>query len=541
MRKFLSLSVLLATGFAANAQNVIRGPYMQINTHESIQICWRTDVPTNSQVYYGSSPTSLVNTVDSTNLAVDHRVTISGLNPSTTYYYGVGDASGVLEGGADQYRFKTHPTPGDIEPFRVWCIGDFGKGNTGQMEVWRSYMEWTDTVNTDVWLWLGDNAYPDGTDQEYQDYAFTPYDSIMDFLPFYPTPGNHDYNSVNRFDPPDQHVGPYFDIVEVPTNGEAGGTPSGTELFYSFDYGNTHFISLNSEIQAWTASSSTPMTQWLEQDLQANDKEWVVAFFHQPPYSKGSHDTDDFWEILMIAMRQNILPILEDYGVDLVIGGHSHVYERSMLIKEHYNFSLFFGAANIVDGSSGNFDQGEHYEKFLSAGNEGTIYIVNGNSGSKDDDPDLDHPIMVATDGGNDGYGSFVFDVNGNRLDGYYITEDGDVEDRFTIIKPDGTTGSTVGIKPEESLPDVRNIQLFPNPVKENASITFDMMAAHDVSIFVQDVSGKRVAEVYNGSLSAGQHQMEFGDAVSELKAASYWLVIDYGDRRRTLGFTKAN
>ena len=56
----------------------------------------------------------------------------------------------------------------------------------------------------------------------------------------------------------------------------------------------------------------------------------MIAYWHQPPYTKGTHDSDT--EIMCIEMRQNIMPILEQYGVDLVLNGHSHGYERSYLI-----------------------------------------------------------------------------------------------------------------------------------------------------------------------------------------------------------------
>ena len=102
--------------------------------------------------------------------------------------------------------------------------------------------------------WVGDNDYDDGTDAEYQAKVFDSvygYDSIFNFLPFMPSPGNLDYNSISPVtnpQPPLEHSGPYFDMVDVPRNGESGGVASGNELYYSYDYGNAHFLSLNSEI-----------------------------------------------------------------------------------------------------------------------------------------------------------------------------------------------------------------------------------------------------------------------------------------------------
>ena len=95
----------------------------------------------------------------------------------------------------------------------------------------------------------------------------------------------------------------------------------GTEAYYSFDYGNIHFIVLDGNSRARPAGG--PMLTWLEADLQATTADWVIAFWHHPPYSKGLlHDSDV--EQREIDMRENVLPILEAYGVDLVLTGHSH-------------------------------------------------------------------------------------------------------------------------------------------------------------------------------------------------------------------------
>ena len=113
--------------------------------------------------------------------------------------------------------------------------------------------------------------------------------------------------------------GPYYDIFSLPRNGEAGGVASGTEAYYSFDYGNMHFICLDS--YETDRSADGAMMTWLEADLAANDKEWIIAFWHHAPYSKGSADSDK--QLGSIALRQNAVPLLERYGVDLVLTGHS--------------------------------------------------------------------------------------------------------------------------------------------------------------------------------------------------------------------------
>src|SRR4029450_1136767 len=114
-------------------------------------------------------------------------------------------------------------------------------------------------------------------------------------------------------------TGPYYDIFTLPRNAEAGGVASGTEAYYSFDYGNIHFICLDSFDTPRSATGA--MAQWLQRDLADTTQDGIIAFWHHPPYSKGSHDSDT--QTPLIEMRQNFLPILEAGGVDLVLSGHS--------------------------------------------------------------------------------------------------------------------------------------------------------------------------------------------------------------------------
>src|SRR4029434_7395586 len=105
----------------------------------------------------------------------------------------------------------------------------------------------------------------------------------------------------------------------MPTGGQIGGVPSGSEAYYSFEYANIHFICLDSE--GSNRSASGPMLSWLELDLDANTRPWIIAFWHHPPYSKGSHDSDDSADSggRMRDMRQNALPILRTGGVDVLL------------------------------------------------------------------------------------------------------------------------------------------------------------------------------------------------------------------------------
>ena len=272
---------------------------------------------------------------------------------------------------------------------------------------------------------LGDNAYPDGTDSEYQDAVFDMYLTELRQTPLWPTLGNHDGREA---DSPTQS-GPYYDLFTLPALGEAGGLASGTEAYYSFDYGNIHFICLDSFDTDRSVGGA--MLTWLQADLAATIQPWIIAFWHHPPYSKGSHDSDS--ETPLEQMRERALPILEAGGVDVVLTGHSHSYERSFLIDGHYGASDTLDPSMILDGGDGRPDGTGAYTKpsVGPAAHEGAVYAVAGSSGKTSNGP-LDHPVMFVS---LETLGSLVLDIDQLQLDARFIGGDGATHDYFTLVK----------------------------------------------------------------------------------------------------------
>jgi hypothetical protein len=136
-------------------------------------------------------------------------------------------------------------------------------------------------------------------------------------------------------------------------------------------------------------------------------------------------------------MRENFLPILEDGGVDLVLCGHSHSYERSYLLDGHYGTSSTLQPGHKKDGGSGREDGTGAYLK-ASAGaapHEGAVYVVAGSSGQADGGQ-LNHAAMFIS---LNNLGSVVLDIDDNRLDATFLRETGATPDYFTIIKGGGT------------------------------------------------------------------------------------------------------
>jgi hypothetical protein len=410
---------------AVIAQTIARGPYLQLPKPDSITVKWRTDQPTDSVVTYGTVLGNYPFTASSVSQTTEHELEIGGLQPDTQYFYTVGTSLGSLAGGDDSYTFLTPPASGVDKPTRIWVTGDAGTADANAIAVRDAYQGFTGTRPTDLWLTLGDIAYTHGTDQQYQAALFDTYPQLLRRIPVWPTYGNHDGLSADAA----TEFGPYFDIFRLPKFAEVGGIQSETEAYYSFDYGIMHFISLDSFESDRTSSGD--MIPWLTADLMANNKQWTIAFWHHPPYSKGSHDSDA--ELPLIEMRQNASALLESFGVDLVLTGHSHSYERSFLLNGHYGDSSTLTPAMILDPGSGREDDTGAYIKPGMAGTQydGAVYAVAGSSGKTTNAP-LNHPAMYIS---LLSLGSLVLDVAGNRLEAKFLDDTGAVLDYFTLIK----------------------------------------------------------------------------------------------------------
>ena len=421
------LVLFLAQAAAAHAQTpaLIRGPYLQLGTPTSVVVRWRTDLATSSRVAWGPAPDDLSSVVMDSTPVTEHVVTLSGLSPDTRYAYAIGSPSGILAGGDADHFFRTAPAPGTRKATRVWVIGDSGTANANARAVRDAYTAFTGPRATDLWLMLGDNAYNIGTDAEYQAAVFDMYPEILSTSVLWPTLGNHDAITADSL----TQSGPYYDIFTLPAHGEAGGVSSGTEAYYAFDHANIHVICLDS--QGSDRGPDGAMLTWLRADLAATDQKWIVAFWHHPPYSKGSHDSD--FDFQLTQMRENVLPILEDGGVDLVLTGHSHSYERSFLLDGHYGFSWTLTPAMKKNAGDGRPEGNGPYRKppLDPDSHEGAVYAVAGSSGQTSGGA-LNHPAMLVS---LNLLGSLVLDVNGGRLDAKFIDAAGGLRDSFTILK----------------------------------------------------------------------------------------------------------
>lgn len=365
---------------------IVRGPYLQQVSERRALVRFDTDRPARAWVAHGPRPDLLTKRNEESEPVRQHAVAFDDLSETEARYYAIGVGERTLVG-----RDELHRVPRPAAKVRAWITGDQGAANEGARAVRDAMLAVTRDRPPGLWITLGDNAYPSGSEAEFQAAVFDTYAGLLPRIAFQPSPGNHDLQSTHR----SEDRGPYFDVFSPPTAGEAGGVPSGRERWYSFDWGPLHVVSLDTV--SGHRRPDGPMLTWLEQDLalaRASGR-WLLAAFHHPPYTRGSHD--GVVERATSLVRERIVPILEDAGAAVVFAGHSHTYERSRV-------------------------------------GEGAVYVVSGHASQPGSGP-LDHPGMVVSRA--DLRGSILLDADRCRLEMRAIDERGQVFDRFELTRPE--------------------------------------------------------------------------------------------------------
>jgi len=504
----ISFNARLNASASAATPVVTRGAYLQKLTPNGITIRWRTDLACNSTIQYGTS-TAYGNTASDGAVTTEHIVTLTGLTPATNYFYSIGTSTQVLQGDAKN-NFYTAPLTGSTAPIRIWAIGDFGNGSAQQTAVRNAYATYTGTTPTNLWVWLGDNAYANGTDTEFQNYVFAQYPDQFKSIPLFPSPGNHDYASAGYQSTNSLTTNfPYFSIFSVPQNAEAGGVASNTPKYYSYNYGNVHFISLDS--YGALNNSSSPMYQWLNNDLAANSQQWTVVYFHHPPYSMTSHNSDT--DIELKNMRTNIVPLLESYHVDLVLSGHSHSNERSYLIKGHFGTANTFTQAMKVSTATDSFTK--------PSSNDGTVYAVCGSSGQNPEGTQAGYPMPCMYFNNNTNNCSLVIDVSGDNLSGKYLASTGTILDQFSITKSGSSRIASTVAQNERNFVNVYTAE---NTINVNYFLSEDA----NVKIDLHNALGQKIIsfDQIPAYQSKGNYYFEYPMLRKKIAEGLYFIIV---------------
>jgi acid phosphatase type 7 len=500
---FLRRNGLLLICLLISAQafaQVTRQPYLQVVTSNSIVVRWDTDSARVGSVSYGTSTSSLTNTKSDTGGTLKHEVTITGLSPRQKYYYSVTGPSG---GRSDQY-FVTAPAPGTRQNTRLWVISDFGQSFDASSDarrlvtvgVWKAFNN--NSLAADLVLSLGDQTESDWESQLQANY-FNQLQDVLRVAPLFTTVGNHDAGD---------HAVVYKASFTLPANAEAGGVASGTEDYYSFNYANIHVVVLCAD-----GFDISPETEWLKNDLAANKSDWLIALMHHPMHSAGDHKSDS--DPFSITERANWLPLLENAGVDLILAGHNHVYERSYMLDNLTGKSTSLTDANKIDTALGRPDVDHAYQKVLGQPHKGTIFINCESGGVSNNADDLRTPFnftpVVVKGSGNEG--SLVIDVNGStQMDVKFLCNAVDstgshILDHFSIIKTSGVSSIDDS---RNALPTDFSISNYPNPFNPSTRILFTVPQSGYVSIKIYDMLGRTVATLVDNVVGYGIHTIDW-------------------------------
>ncbi|MDI6791398.1 MAG: S8 family serine peptidase [bacterium] len=286
---------------------IVRGPYLSSVTTNSIIINWGTNVSGDSRVDFGLTSAYDQSEYSSTQ-TTSHSLTLTGLETSTTYHYQATSQNGTTVSSQDR-AFRTAPY--SHEPLTFAAFGDTRTGHDAHQTLVNAIHSWGPDLVTNT----GDLVNNGWHTSDWETF-FEINRELMKEIPYYASIGNHEYYYETT-------CPLYFEYFAFP----------GNERWFSFDYGNSHFIFLDTNRVEWY-ETGTEQYNWLANDLAAHtNAEFTFVFFHQPPYSSSRHCVYDGYAP---TMRAALCPLFEDYGVDIVFNGHDHNYERSLVNGVNY-------------------------------------------------------------------------------------------------------------------------------------------------------------------------------------------------------------
>lgn len=329
----------------------------KVKTSSTMCITWMDDKEAAGGVMYGTegnnlSKKSKAQAKYSNDLkSYVNKITLKKLKPETYYYYKVGSAA---NGWSETYKFRTGPAKGDKKKIVVGIWSDT-QNNGGNYN-----FEQTDSIVQQ----MSKNAYyftihngdivENGSVIKSWKGIFDVAQPINANYPFMSVTGNHDVVN-DTASPIFQKPFPvYYDLFNLPND----------QLNYSYDYGNTHFVAINSgwaqgaeKVGKVLFAEGSKEYRWLEADLAKarSDKNitWIILYSHYPVYSYGfSH---------IPTWQSHLKPLVDKYEVDLYLAGHRHVYERHKAVR----------GSDIFEPTDTHV-----YDK-----PKGTIYVTNGSCG----------------------------------------------------------------------------------------------------------------------------------------------------------------
>ena len=439
---------------------VDRMPYIQRPTQTSVDVAWRSTEEHIGRVKYGQEKGVLTNEVQEDEPRKKHHVHLAALTPNSRYFYEVYNDN-ILVQAEENFRTAPHH---ETKKFSFLVLGDSGVNTPTQWAIGREMRKSMNESEVDFAVHVGD--VHQGSGDEYDSIFFQPYQDIIKNINFYTSLGNHDVITDNG--------APYLDDFYLPHN-----NPDSTERYYSFRWANAYYIALDTNSDF---SPASPQYQFLINALQdplRKSATWTFVYAHHPPYT-------EYWTNYYgdERVQNHLVPLFEQYNVDMVMNGHTHSYERGE--KEHVH------------------------------------YLVSGGGGGGLDDYfiDYDHITFSAKT-----HHFTRIDVDDDKLWVTAIDQDGQQVDRFLVNK-------FVDIALEEK-PEVPSalqlLQNYPNPFTGQTTIQYQISEPMRVTLDLYDMSGHKITTLVDRFHAANGYTVSF-DA-RRLSAGSYMYQLRAGDQ----------
>jgi len=277
------------------APNVEYGPQLACATPDSIRVSWRTLGHVRGAVEFRrAGALDWIRVDGEPEPGRDHDIRIQGLVPGEPYEYRLLHDSLPVGG---PYRIR----PRDRGEATFVVFGDSGSGGAEQRAITRRIAE----ADPEFVLHTGDLAYDFGTRREALRRFFVPYAPLLATRPWYVAWGNHDCMTDDGK--------ALREMIRLPGS-----------RYYSFDRGDTRFYALDTNLDFRRGSRQY---EWLMADIAESPGKRRVAFFHYPPYSASPYA--DTFPATTRALREDLCPVFEQHGFEIVFSGHVHGYERA--------------------------------------------------------------------------------------------------------------------------------------------------------------------------------------------------------------------
>lgn len=401
-------------------------------------------------------------TDDDGELRWNYAARIRGLTPGRKYRYRVvADDRPIAEGWFTAVKPRGTKT-------RFVAFGDNSYGDISDRM--NAYQAWK--LRPDFVMNTGDNVYPEGTDSQYARMFFPVYNAdeagprigapLLRSVPFYTVVANHDVRGKDKdgkpvvdFDalpdafayctsmilplngPPSPQVPPLVGNAQAIAHFRAcAGDRFPNQLNYRFDYGDLHFLCLDSNL--YVDPNDRRLQQWIEDDLRATDAAWKLVVFHHPSFNAGEHHfTQQHMRVLS--------PIFERCGVDMVLHGHEHTYQRTRPLR--FTPTDTRGASNVGSKARlipGNFQVDRRFDGRTQTVPDGIVYVTTGAGGKALYEPEWGQTARTHAEDGHidymarwvsDRHSLTVFDVDRSQMRVRQIDQWGGEVDRFTLRK----------------------------------------------------------------------------------------------------------